>query len=238
MGTPARRQVIKAVCIGIGLIGGGVLLGIGIAGLFGLRFMPQTSGDFAAWLQSVGSIAAVAVAYFIGADQAALARKQAAVQDQAAEDLLRVLRLSLVSVISVFRLGRDYWASGGHFDRSVEGRRRADFRKMMDRFPGMLQQAQTSFRDARAAFAEQPEHLRAFDTVLAACDSMNFMLDVASAGFLAAPVVLDVWAPIGEGLKQVMPVLGVSVEIDASVGSLMAPPNDVTVDAPGALQVG
>lgn len=79
--TMKTRALIKYGVIALLLSFVGPTLAIGFLTIlldgFSSRLWPSTSSDLAAWVQAVGSIAAIAMAYFIGARQAQAAHESA-----------------------------------------------------------------------------------------------------------------------------------------------------------------
>lgn len=75
------RTVARLVAIGIALALAGFVGAIGVLTLIfspkAGAYAPATSSDAAAWIQAVGSIAAIAAAYWLGERQARKAREQA-----------------------------------------------------------------------------------------------------------------------------------------------------------------
>ncbi|ODA00612.1 hypothetical protein A7P25_22025 [Achromobacter xylosoxidans] len=59
----------------------GFLCGVGLAGVAGMEYMPKTSSELASWLQAMGAIFAIWVAFRLGADQARNARRAADRED-------------------------------------------------------------------------------------------------------------------------------------------------------------
>ncbi|WP_025139025.1 hypothetical protein [Achromobacter sp. DH1f] len=75
------RKSIKLGFNGLLLAAAGAFIGVGIFAVvfawFAGSYAPSTSSDLAAWIQAIGSIGAIAAAYFLGERQARRAREQA-----------------------------------------------------------------------------------------------------------------------------------------------------------------
>lgn len=68
------------------VIGGTLFFAIGLATFLDSKFVPKDSGQLASWAQAAGSVVAIFVAYWMGADQARNARRMAA-REEATENV-------------------------------------------------------------------------------------------------------------------------------------------------------
>lgn len=81
----------KQLAIAVGVAAGGAValltlafvVGVGMAAMLGVSFAPKTSSDLAGWAQAVGSVAAIAVAWYLGAGQARYTRDLINIRDAA-----------------------------------------------------------------------------------------------------------------------------------------------------------
>ncbi|VVE12229.1 hypothetical protein PCA20602_02693 [Pandoraea capi] len=72
---------------------------VGVLGAAFWRFPPQSSGDWASWVQAVGSIAAIAGAFLIGERQSSAARKTLA-EERVAEEKARLARYFAIAEVA------------------------------------------------------------------------------------------------------------------------------------------
>lgn len=114
-----NRQILIAVGKAIALFIVSFVSAVGVAAMIGTEFAPKGSGDLAAWMQAVGSVAAIAIAYLLGADNARMSRIEALRQRSVERNSIEHAKRIIASSSWVQPYLSIVWGEGGHYEQAA-----------------------------------------------------------------------------------------------------------------------